>query len=522
MTNSRAAVFLSTGILLTLLSVGCGSGSYTPPSATVVPTSHPLVAQYNILHFQPGTTAWVEFGPDTRYGRATSIATSSASTASGDTFSILVAGMKPQTTYHMRAHANWPGGFPWVDQDRTFTTGAIPNSVQVTTATVTRPTPNLSPAPGVELVSLPPLSAQTAGSVALDLQGNVIWYCPGGSEPVKPMPNGHFIINTGTDLDEVDLSCNIVRDVSYTKVNQSLQANGQDFIIPPPLGVPGGNPFHHDVLVLPNGHWITFAQIAKTIDLPGAPGTEVVGDVVLDIDPNDNVVWAWNSFDHPEVLDVARHLIPYPDWTHSNGLVYLPEDGNLLVSMRHQSWILKLDYANGSGAGGILWHMGYQGDLTLDQGSDPSLWFSFQHFPSLISQNGSLITLAIWDNGDNRVLDANGTICGTPTTAYCYSRATMFQVDESTRTASLLWDNLPGYFSIWGGSIIQLPNGNVEFDVNAIGGAPPPTTASEIQEITQTPNPQIVWKMDLPVPFYAYRAYRIPVFIPGLRGSSDP
>lgn len=38
--------------------------------------------------------------------------------------------------------------------------------------------------------------------------------------------------------------------------------------------------------------------------------------------------------------------------------------------------------------------------------TDPSLWFSFQHFPSIINQTGWQTTLAVWDNGDSRVLDA--------------------------------------------------------------------------------------------------------------------
>ncbi len=89
-------------------------------------TSNPLVAQYSIRHFHAGLTAWVEFGTDAKYGRQTSTMTSSVTTADGLALNILVAGMRPQTTYHMRAHVDWTGG-SWVDQDRTFTTGALPH-----------------------------------------------------------------------------------------------------------------------------------------------------------------------------------------------------------------------------------------------------------------------------------------------------------------------------------------------------------------------------------------------------------
>jgi len=174
---------LSVVIILTLASLGCGSGNFTPPLAAVAPTSHPLVAEYR-LQAQLGVSAWVEFGTDTNYGRQTSIVTNSGTTPGLHPLSILVAGMKPQTTYHMRAHATWAVG-SWVDQDETFTTGALPASLTPPGISVTRPTPNLSPATGVELLSLvAPANTNMLQSVVTDLQGNIIWYYPLGGSPV--------------------------------------------------------------------------------------------------------------------------------------------------------------------------------------------------------------------------------------------------------------------------------------------------------------------------------------------------
>jgi arylsulfate sulfotransferase len=181
--------------------------------------------------------------------------------------------------------------------------------------------------------------------------------------------------------------------------------------------------------------------------------------------------------------------------------------------MRHQSWVIKINYSNGTGAGDILWHLGYEGDFALTENgvptTDPSLWFSFQHFPSIVSQNGSETTLAVWDNGDARVIDTNGDICAPN----CYSRAVLFQYDQSSMVANIVWQNLPGLFSLWGGSINQLENTNVEYDVNAPVGTP---FASEVQEVTQTTTPQIVWKMDIS-PVNAYRAYRVPSLYLGVK-----
>jgi hypothetical protein len=263
---------------------------------------------------------------------------------------------------------------------------------------------------------------------------------------------------------------------------------------------------------LPNGHWITLSQIAKTFTgLAGYTGTtQVVGDAVVDIDPFGNVAWAWSSFDH---LDVGRH--PYfglPDWTHSNALVYTA-DGNLLVSMRNQSWILKIDYANGTGSGSLLWTLGQGGDFTL-LGGDPGEWFYGQHYPNVLSADGSLTTLAVYDDGNARMA-ADGSSCPPgPPAPTCYSRPTIYQIDESTNLATLQWQFLPGFFSFWGGSVGLLSNNDIEFD----SSAPSTMNGSTIMEVTQTGSPQVVWQMDIAGTggVGAYRGYRIPSLYPGV------
>jgi hypothetical protein len=113
------------------------------------------------------------------------------------------------------------------------------------------------------------------------------------------------------------------------------------------------------------------------------------------------------------------------------------------------------------------------------------------------------------------VLDSNGDICITA--PLCYSRATIFQIDESSSVANLFWaDPLP-WFGVWGGSINQLENGNVEFDLNAPQNPPAPNVASQIQEVTQTSPPQVVWQMQIsPSSQTAYRAFRVPSLYPGV------
>ena len=87
-----------------------------------------------------------------------------------------------------------------------------------------------------------------------------------------------------------------------------------------------------------------------------------------------------------------------------------------------------------------------------------------------------------------------------------------FQVDESAKVADLQWDTLPGAFGIWGGSINQPQNGNVEFDLND----PDSTNSSQVEEVTQTATPQVVWQINFGTPS---TASRVPSLYPGVTWS---
>jgi hypothetical protein len=156
-------------------------------------------------------------------------------------------------------------------------------------------------------------------------------------------------------LIEVGLTGNTIREMDMAALGGKMQNAGFDFI---------PTYFQRDFALLPNGHVILLTNFVKAFtDLPGYPGTtDVLGDGLVDLDENWNLVWAWKGFDY---LDVNRHLFGLPDWTHSNALVYSAADGNLLLSMRHQSWVLEVDYNIGTGAGDILWKLGYQGAFAM-------------------------------------------------------------------------------------------------------------------------------------------------------------
>jgi len=475
--------------------------------------ANPLVAQYSVSA-PAGSSVAVQFGPDTNYGFTTSETTVPDGATS---VTVLVAGMKADSTYHMRAVTTLSDGTKRNDDDRSFTTGTIP-SAHIPSTSVSLPA-GMTPSPGIELLSLNSIDTTTLTIAAVDPAGNLIWYYDydhtlGIAQPVKLLPNGHFLIVlygglgpvSGGTVREIDLAGTTINEFTVDDLNKSLATAGYTWT---------AIAIHHDFVALPNGHLLLLVNSNKDFtDLPGFPGTtHVLGDSIVDLDENLTPVWVWSTFDH---LDVNRHPMQFPDWTHSNALLYSPDDGNLLLSVRHQYWVLKIDYANGQGTGDILWKLGYQGDFTLQNSTSPADWFYAQHYANIVSPNSSGdFQLALFDNGDNRVLDTLGTTCGSNGAAACYSRPVLFEVNETDKTAQILW-SYPTVYSFWGGAIQELPNGNMFVDITTPSDMTPPNSGARILELTQEPNPQIVWKLEV-ANQNSYRTIHLPSLYPGVQ-----
>lgn len=499
------------------------------PVGQVTPTNNPQVALYTMtLPFPGGVT--INFGTDTTYGLKTwPQSTSSA----GNAISIFVAGMRATTTYHMQAAVKFSNGITANDVDHTFTTKAVPANMHLNVSTTA--TAGMTPQPGLELLN--PLSGTPTGVIVTDLFGNVLWtYANPASNPtlniingVKMLPDGNLLMAIGlgipftepisadtfNEIREVNLAGDTVREISIDNLNTELAAAtcAECHVTL--------DTFHHDVEPLPNGHWLVLADTTMALSgtstppLTNAPATTMLGDVIVDLDQNLQPVWVWNQFNH---LDPNRHPFGVADWTHSNAVVYSKDDGNILVSIRNQNWIVKIKYLNGTGDGSILWRLGEGGDFSLQGGTDPTDWQYAQHAPSFFSPNTSgVFSLGAMDNGNDRIFPA-GVKCGSPGAPIClYSTIPVWQIDESRKTAVLTFHQIlpPNLYSIFGGNTEQLLNGNVEYDLCGIGvGTSQP--ASFVYEVTPESNPQTVWSMHV-TGTYLYRASRIPSFYPGVQ-----
>jgi arylsulfate sulfotransferase len=448
--------------------------------AAVTATSHPLVALFSAPACPAGSTMQIVFYPEgnTKLASATDI----RPCVSGS-MNFLIGGMYASMTYRMNYLVTTNGVTTPGPKALPFKTGAIPSSANVVTSFLKVP-----PSAATSLADKILLTGCALAYLpyATDLEGNPVWYYAGSetvNEVDRLLPGGTLLVIVGTPnsstgsglwglqtyfqvMQEIDLVGNTVRETNVDRVNEQL-----------PLGA-AITDFNHEVIRLPNGHTLAIGS-NQQIFPAGTQGNvapkSIIGDVIVDLDTNLQVAWYWNAFDHDSgagQLDITRPATlgetcsynlkgeaqlgcppvlltsPANDWLHGNSL-QLESDGSLLMSLRHQDWVLDIDYANGTGTGDIFWRMGLDGDFTmLTTGQYP--WFSHQHDAEFTL--GGTTSLTVLDNGDVRIKEFGG-----------HSRGMALNVDIPNRTVSNAVAQDLGVYSVAEGSAQLLSNGDYMF-----------------------------------------------------------
>ncbi len=248
--------------------------------------------------------------------------------------------------------------------------------------------------------------------------------------------------------------------------------------------IPDAYKMHHDAIILPNDNLLFLAYETRTIDIPrfGGP-TSVTGDVIVEIEPSGRVLAEYPLLD---LLDPTR----FPgfnsllmvrdglDWSHSNAAWYDPSDNTFLVSVRNQSWVVKISRSSGE----LVWRLGRGGDFALRGGE----WFFNQHAPSRSPQGGG--ALVLYDNGNERPEPA--------------SRGVRYSLDEREMTARQTWSWWTPFYTSAVGDIDDLADDGF---LVAAGIAAPPAVPT-VFEVTA--DGEEVWSLEAPGRFI-YRAERI-------------
>ena len=472
------------------------------------------------------------------------------------TSNIFAAGMSASTAYTINYEVVTGSTVTKGPSPASFTTGPLPSSLTFPTSTVVVPFGTQD-----EQTDYTVLHAYTGVVVAAtDRVGNIIWYYPAPTTPptsllTRPLPGGYMLTLQGgfywnpdiaaqtQFLRLIDLSGNILRETNIGVLSQQILAKGgpgaTDYSLCGTITLPaavgsgclGG--MHHDAIRLPNGYTVVSVAVEKIFP-PGTQGdttglnVDIIGDGFLVLDQNYQLVWYFDSFQHdggapqldinrPAVLGekcaqnqpgcITLFLAGTPgvttlanDWLHQNCLYYDAVDGDIILSSRHQDWVYKVDYNNGTGTGNILWRMGLDGDFTFNNiNNDPYPWFSHQHDAGY--DNTSTGQLTVFDDGNTRVAPPPvGLGSGN-------SRGMALTVDEVNKTVTPLLSQDLGVYSFALGSAHALANGNYFFQPGTVAASSGSSFAMEVSPTAGTVNGTIVYNLESAT---SYRAWVMP------------
>ncbi|HLY19467.1 MAG TPA: aryl-sulfate sulfotransferase [Bryobacteraceae bacterium] len=485
----------------------------TGGTPVVVATANPLVALFSAPPCASGSKMRVKFATSQPPGGTlTSWLPCNGST----TMTFEIAGMYPSTGYKMFSQTD-TGGVVVNGPAVSFKTGALPANAPIPKfVTNVAADSNTDTNDRVILAGLTmPGQIFNYPEVATDLSGNIIWYYypPSNVDLIaRPLSNGILIIESGPAwnaasnqfqlLRHIDWAGNIVKETNTGAIQQQLLALGAtdarpcDAISrPAPVGAGCLDDFDHDFIrTLPNGYSALLADTEK-IYPPGTQGdtsglpVDIIGNMIVVLDRNWQVKWYFDAFEHatgaPQ-LDITRSAVLHEtcgvnqlgcppafllgsgiaplafDWLHGNSLYYWPAprdgstQGDLIWSSRHQDWVMRVDYKDGTGTGNILWRMGLDGDFQFNNiNNDPWPWFSHQHEADIESTTRYL---TLFDNGNTRFDQIGGD-----------SRGMALKIDESNMEVTPALSVDLGVYSSAVGSAQLLGNSNYYFMAGFVG-----------------------------------------------------
>ena len=195
--------------------------------------------------------------------------------------------------------------------------------------------------------------------VAIDELGEPLWYYQTDTRiaGIKRLENGNLFYH-GTDFRSVEI------DMLGNVVNQFYAEHRPQGPIEDAVPV-AAQSLHHQPHEMPNGNFLAITANARRIenwysseyDVDALRAdANVVGDTIVEFDRDGDIVWSWNAFDHLDLnrigyltFDSYWQVRGFPghwDWTHGNGVTYDSRDDSVIVSLRNQDAIIKIDRAS--------------------------------------------------------------------------------------------------------------------------------------------------------------------------------
>ncbi|MFP6829502.1 MAG: aryl-sulfate sulfotransferase [Gammaproteobacteria bacterium] len=384
--------------------------------------------------------------------------------------------------------------------------------------------------------------------VIMDDRGDIVWSYRNDDDAIddiRQLSNGNILYTNSPAgemwrLTEIDLLGNVVQRWHATGTPKEVMTGSTPVAI---------DSFHHEVIELPSGNFLGLSSELRVMDDFPSSDTDpdaaperaaVVGDVVVEFARDGTVIRQFKLLDILDPHRIGYNSMlggfynslygdltdaPLRDWSHSNALEYNPADDSVIMSLRHQDALAKIDLATGD----LIWLLG-----TADNWNEPwsskrlqptgEIEWQYHQHGSSFSGTGSIM---LFDNG----LPRASAFQEQPAVEDRYSRAVEYAVDDEAMEVSQPWSyGGPGedaFYSSYLSDVDWLPiTGNILVTDGARETGPDglPSDAPDrkrwarIFELTHTDPAEIVFEAILEEePEYGlhiYRAKRLPSLYP--------
>jgi arylsulfate sulfotransferase len=386
--------------------------------------------------------------------------------------------------------------------------------------------------PGTRLFDVIKSGVLTYGLlVMVNERGEVIWYYRSDKSisDFRRMANGNLLFMDTTGASEINMLGNVIQ--SWHPKRRDATASGSNISVNTDM-------FHHEIYETLSGNFLVLStELRHLLSYPSSEkdlwgplaDSDVVGDVIVEFNRYGTILGWWDLFD---VLDpyrigfdslggfwngeYAEAANGTKDWSHANAVIEDSVDDSVIVSIRHQDALVKIDRKTGK----LIWILGNPDGwdlpwnrylLSLD--NDDFQWPYHQHGP-MITPNG---TILLFDNGNHRHRpfdhkpDEN------------YSRAVEYAVDAKRMAVSQVWSfgapNDELFYSDALGNANWLPiTSNVLITDGArVTSGVPANRWARIVEVTHTKSAEKVFELIVKDPpgsntpgWLVYRAIHLP------------
>lgn len=353
----------------------------------------------------------------------------------------------------------------------------------------------------------------------INQKGEVLWYYQNDSRisDFDLLPNGNIsYITQDNKIIEIDFAGNVSKQWYAA---QRPRGNDAEAI---PVNTPT---FHHDTALLPNGNRLVLSTEAREIDgyytselNAQAPRKKqnIMGDVVVEFNPQGEIVHEWNSFHHLPVMRIGYETFSnywirrgFPntiDWTHANAVLPIQGQDAYLINFRYQSAMVKVNKKSGE----IEWifaeNSGWSEDLKDKLIHLPESGLNWHQHSPRYTQSGTLLFFNN-NNYQSRPFEKTKEIVDSP------SYLVEYKIDEVNKKAAKLWstenDGEEKVYSIAMGRVSELKSsGNI---LACYGALLSPEYFDEmtwwnrikypqwtmVREYTKNKTPKVVWEMKL-------------------------